>query len=291
MAKILVIAGDNLGIRLDQIDYSDFRRVHFPVIVEDTEYSESQEHSVSWLLAKFRDEDAMAKSSSLSREEIVEVVEANLDDCDLIVHVLMSSGLSAATHMVAEEVKSLYEERIPIINIDSRQTICGIGVVLLRLVEELKAIRDPEEIRKAAQQIVENTFMALALPDLRYLQRGGRIGKAKAFMGSVLKIIPLVGMKGEDTEGVILPLGKGRTPAQVNTLILDTIREGMNNRGVEKIKLAVTMGFGDNPEALADLEQKVRDSLPCDRLVSGEPHLVEAVHCGPRAWAIAVSFA
>jgi len=291
MANILVIAGDNLGIRLDQIDYPVFSRVHYPVIVEDTEYSENEDHSVSWLLAKFRDEDAMAKSSCLSREEIVEVIEANIEDCDLIVHVLMSSGLSAATHLIAEEVKSLYEDRIPIINIDSRQTICGIGVVLLRLVEELKTIHDPEEIRKTAKRIVENTFMALALPDLRYLQRGGRIGKAKAFMGSVLKIIPVVGMKGDEAEGVILPIGKGRTPAQANTLILNTIKGGMSKRGVEKIKLAVTMSFGDNPEAIADLERKVRDSLPCDRLISGEPHLVEAVHCGPRSWAIAVSFA
>ncbi len=291
MAKILVIAGDNLGIRLDQIDYPDFRRVHFPVIVEDSEYIEDEDHSFSWLLAKFRDDDAMAKSSCLSREEIIEVVEANLEGCDLIVHVLMSSGMSAATYMIAEEVKTLYEERIPIINIDSRQTMCGVGVVLLRLVEELKTIHDPEEIRKTAQRIIENTFMFLALPDLRYLQRGGRIGKAKAFMGSVLKIIPVVGMKGEEVEGVILPIGKGRTPAQANTLILNAIREGMSKRGVEKIKLAVTMSFGDNPEAIADLERKVRDSLPCDRHVSGEPHLVEAIHCGPRSWAIAVSFA
>lgn len=43
------------------------------------------------------------------------------------------------------------------------------------------------------------------MADLKYLYRGGRIGKAKALMGSVLKIIPVVGLMGNDKDGEIIP--------------------------------------------------------------------------------------
>ena len=72
----------------------------------------------------------------------------------------MSSGLSSASWKVAENVRKQYENVIPIINVDSRQALIGVGSVLLGIIDIIKNNDDLsiEEIEKLCQQVVENTY-------------------------------------------------------------------------------------------------------------------------------------
>ena len=196
--KIFIIVGDNLGLSRDQIDYEDLEIIKFPVLVEEKEYRESDQYNANWLISKFEKENVVAKSSTLPQNDIVEAVERNYRNYDLIIHVVMSSGLSSASWKVAENVRKQYENVIPIINVDSRQALIGVGSVLLGIIDIIKNNDDLsiEEIEKLCQQVVENTYSYYIFPDLNYLYKGGRIGRAQSLMGSLLHIIPIIGMMG-----------------------------------------------------------------------------------------------
>lgn len=118
--KIFIIVGDNLGLSREQIDYDALEIVKFPVFVGETEYRQSKEHTARWLVSKYENEKVVAKSSTLIHNEIAEIVERNGANYDLFIHVVMSSGLSAASFRVAENVKKQFENIVPIINVDTK---------------------------------------------------------------------------------------------------------------------------------------------------------------------------
>jgi len=286
--RILIISADNLGISIDQVPYQRFEYLKYPVLIGEKEYRESEIYSASWLMERFIKEKITAKSSSLSRAEMTNLIEKNVNNYDLIIQVVMGSNMSAATFNIAEEVKEKFRERIPVINIDSRQVTGGIGAVLLRLIDIIKTTDDVEGIKKQAEELVVNTFSYYVTPDLNYLYRGGRIGKAKALLGSVLRMLPVIGLMGDDPEGVVVPVGQGRTYKQVNSLIINSIREKMNEKKADKITISIISGDESNSEAINGLRQELVSSVPVEKLVTGKLHLVEAIYMGPGGYGITV---
>jgi len=281
--RILIITADNLGLSKEQIDYQDLKFLKFPIIVNGKEYRQSAEYNAAWLIEKYVKEGVIAQTSSIVKGELVEIVEANKNKYDLIIHVLMSSILSSATFAVAENVREMYEKTIPIINIDSRQLATGIGNVLMGVIDIIREHENEGDIIRLSQEMVKNTFTYMVIPDLNYFARGGRIGKAKALMGSVLRIIPIVGLMGDDEDGLLLPLDKGRTFKQVNDKVIDLVKAKMAEKSVRKIKRLIMNDFGDNQEAVSDLKEKLK-SLPCNEMIIGRPDLTAAVHGGPKAY-------
>ena len=289
--KIFVIVGDNLGLSREQIDYEALEILKFPVFVGETEYRQSEEHNAQWLISKFENEKVVAKSSTLIHNEIADIIERNRTNYDLFIHVVMSSGLSAASFLAAENVRKQYENIVPVINVDSRQAVNGVGSVLLGIIDLIKTNPNMsiEELEAACQQIVENTFSWFVLPDLNYLYRGGRIGKAQSLMGSVLHIIPLLGLMGNEKEGIILAMGKARTFRQINTMMMEQINVKMKEKSGSTIKRAITLqGYGDkNKEAIAEFMEKLK-TLPCNEIIHGKGGLVDAVYCGPGAYGVSI---
>ena len=286
--KVLIITGDNLGLSKEQIDYPDVEILKYPVVVDGKEYRESNEYTAQWLNEKYLKENVVAKSTSIVKGELVDIVEKNKDKYDLIIHVVMSSVMSAATFAIANSVKEMYENTIPIINIDSRQVMAGVGNVLLGVVDIIKKNNNMDDIVKLSQEVVQNTFSYFVVADLNYVYRGGRIGKAKALMGSVLRITPILGLMGDDKDGQIVPLGKGRTFKQVNSLIIELIKAKMAEKSATVIKRLNIIGFGDNKEAFSDLEEKLK-TIPCDDFIIGRADLVVAVYCGPKSYTVSVT--
>lgn len=286
--KILIITADNLGLSKEQIDYPDIEILKFPVVVNDKEYRGSNEYTAQWLNEKYLKEKVVAKTTSIVKGELIEVVEKNKDKYDLIIHVVMSSIMSAATFAIAKNVKEMYENTIPIINIDSRQVLSGVGNVLLGVIDIIKKNDNIDDIIKLSQEPVQNTFNYFVMADLNYLYRGGRIGKAKALMGSVLRITPILGLMGDDKEGQVIPLGKGRTFKQVNSQIIDLIKIKMAEKPATVIKRLNIVGFGDNKDAFSDLEEKLK-TIPCDDFIIGKADFAGAVYCGPKSYTVAIT--
>ncbi len=286
--KILIITADNLGLSKEQIDYPDIEILKFPVVVNDKEYRGSNEFTAQWLNEKYLKEKVVAKTSSIVKGELIEIVEKNKDKYDLIIHVVMSSVMSTATFTIAKNVKEMYENTIPIINIDSRQVLSGVGNVLLEVIDIIKKNDNTDDIIKLSQEPVQNTFNYFVMADLNYLYRGGRIGKAKALMGSVLRITPILGLMGDDKEGQIIPLGKGRTFKQVNSQIIDLIKAKMAEKPATIIKRLNIVGFGDNKDAFSDLEEKLK-TIPCDDFIIGKADFAGAVYCGPKSYTVAIT--
>ena len=112
-------------------------------------------------------------------------------DADGIVSIHISSKISG-TYNSALRGASLTSASCPVEVIDSFQGSMGLGLVVIAAAE-------------AANRGADQCFTLLET--LEYLRRGGRVGKAQALIGSILKIKPMTIMR----DGEVHPLGKART--------------------------------------------------------------------------------
>ncbi len=108
---------------------------------------------------------------------------------------------------------------------------------------------------------------------LRYLYMGGRIGRAKHLVGSLLNVKPLIGME----DGIIVALGQARTRARAYTKIVELMHERNPTRA--PIKVAIThVAALEQAELLLDMVNQACD--PRETLIS-QLSPVLGVHTGP----------
>lgn len=173
------------------------------------------------------------------------------------------------------------ESTIPVTVIDSRQVGLGVGLAVLAAAELARSGAGAQQVADEATRICAGTSMLFYVDTLEFLRRGGRIGAASAFLGSVLAVKPLL----EVTDGHIQPVEKIRTAARALARLEDL---AVARAGSGPVRLGV------HHLAAADRAEKVRDSLAA-RLPDASPVLVRQLgavigaHVGPGVVAVAVS--
>ena len=191
-----------------------------------------------------------------------------------IICINLSSRLSA-TMQAAQLAATAVRDECPIVVIDSRTVSMGLGALCLTAARRAADGARLEEIVEDVLSRRDRTRLFGALDTLEYLKKGGRIGNARALLGSVLSIKPIV----EVRDGAVEEAGKVRTRSKALALLADRAR-------AQKIdSLAVLHGQADDVEDLLD---RLSEFFPRDEIVTGLVGPVIGTHAGPGV--IGVSF-
>jgi DegV family protein with EDD domain len=167
--------------------------------------------------AKARESSAMAETSAPSPGAFAEVfAKAKSDGYDGVCCLTISSGLSATFQAARAGAQELSGE-IPVEVIDTRLATMGEGLVVLEAAEAAQAGGALEEVAARARQAIGATTVFGTLENLEALRRGGRIGSAQAFIGSMLSIKPII----EVRDGVVEGESRQRTRARSLQYLLD----------------------------------------------------------------------
>jgi len=128
------------------------------------------------------------------------------EGCDGVVCVTISADLSSGTHQSAVTAAGAlgdFDVRV----VDTRTVTMGQGLVALAAAEAAAAGADVDEIARLSAQVAARTRVYGAIDTLEHLQRGGRIGAARAMLGSMLSIKPVV----QVSDGIVAEESKQRT--------------------------------------------------------------------------------
>jgi DegV family protein with EDD domain len=192
-----------------------------------------------------------------------------------VVSIHMTSKGSGA-YQAARTAQSMAKEAIPNLVVEVIDTLnvsmCHGWVVI----EAARASLDGKsflEVLEIVRKLIPATRMIQTADTLKYLYMGGRIGKAKHMVGSLLNIKPLISME----DGVIVPVGQARSRARAYQMIVDRIEAAVGNLG--KIKIAYM-------HAAAREEAEKIKTMVEERLISVESIIAElspalGVHTGP----------
>lgn len=161
-----------------------------------------------WKLA--RQSQALAETSAPAPGAFHDVFAAAADDgCAGVVCVTLSSRLSA-TYQAAHAGAEPFAGKFPVAVIDSLTATVAEGLLVLEAAELVESGADFARTVATVTAAVPRMFLYGTLDTLEYLRRGGRIGNAQAFFGSLLSIKPVVVVRN----GVVEPESRQRTRAR-----------------------------------------------------------------------------
>lgn len=158
-------------------------------------------------------------TSQPSPGDFVEVYDRLGQDADGIVSIHLSSKESG-THNSAVQAKAITKATCPIDVVDSEQFSMGLGMIVIKAAEAANRGASVEEVAATARDAIGLSQCIASFDTLEYLERGGRIGKAKALVGSLLRLKPAIIIR----DGQVHELGKTRTLVKSIAQLKETAR-------------------------------------------------------------------
>ena len=191
-----------------------------------------------------------------------------LDGGDEIVSVHLSSKVSGTYNSALMAAQSVGEGKIDVV--DSLSTSMALGFMALEGAKLAKAGRDRQAVAECLQGLVPKARVICVVDTLTYLERGGRIGKARALLGSLLNVKPILQLK----DGEVVPVGRARgRPQSLSRLVELLQRDGKVSQ------LAIMHGAAQTDAE--QLRERVASSYPGVDIQLTEIGAVLGTHTGP----------
>ena len=182
-----------------------------------------------------------------------------------------SGAFQAATVAASTLREKLPELRIEVIDTLS-VSMCQ-GWMVIEAARAALENRSLPEIVEQVKDMIPVTSMIQTADTLKYLYMGGRIGRAKHLVGSLLQIRPLIGME----EGVIVPLGQARSRRKAYQMMADMVEAAVGPGG--KVKVAYVHAAAQ--EETEKIRELVEQRLTCVESLIAELPPALGVHTGP----------
>jgi DegV family protein with EDD domain len=138
----------------------------------------------------------------------VEVYNKLAKETDEILVVVVSSKLSG-TYDSALNAKSLVKDKCRIEVIDSQKVVMGLGLVVIAAAKACQAGASLDELVNLVRSSLPKSHSIMSFDTLKYLAKGGRIGKAQSLLGSLLSVKPILTLR----DGEVYPLTRVRSRA------------------------------------------------------------------------------
>mgnify|MGYP001291080943 FL=1 len=192
--------------------------VHF----EDKVYKDGIEINSDDFFDRLINGDIFPKTSQPSVGEFIDVYEKLGTDENEIISIHISDQLSGTINSATQAAKHL-ENKVKVHIIDSKQISISLGLLAIAAANAVKEGKEINEILKLIEDLVGRSYVYTALDTLEYLEKGGRIGKAKSLLGKMLNFKPIIG----SSNGIIDAFGRGRS----NTACMIKLEELIKSTG------------------------------------------------------------
>lgn len=283
MSKVVVVTDSNSGITQAQAKELGIKVLPMPFMIDGETYFEeitlSQEEFYQKLAQK-----ADISTSQPSPDSIMQLWDELLNECDEIVHIPMSSGLSGSCQTAAMLAQD-YEGKVYVVN-NQRISVTQKRSVYDAL-ELAKVGKSGSEIKEILEKDKFNSSIYIMIDTLYYLKKGGRVTPAAAALGTLLKIKPVLQIQGEKLDA----FAKARTINQAKSIMISAIKSDIEKRfgGISPDnQIYLSIAHTQNEEAANILKQELQEQFPDYPIISVDPlSLSVSCHIGPGSLAIA----
>jgi len=220
------------------------------------------------------------KTSQVSPQAFKTIFTSYAEANQPLVYLAFSSELSGTyqtAKMMEQEVKEAYPDA-ELHVIDTKCASIGYGLVILRAAQLAKDGAGSREIIDTATYHSEHMEHIFTVDDLEYLYRGGRVSKTAAFVGSFLKIKPILHVE----DGKLVPLEKIRGSKKLLNRMLDIMEE----RGIDFSNQTIGISHGDDLEKAERIADMVKEKFDAKDVLIEMVGSTIGAHSGPGTLAI-----
>ena len=218
----------------------------------------------------------MASNPEVIRSTFQSYVNQELD----ILHISFSSALSGGCSNVVVGAAEICEENpgAKIIVVDTLNASMGEGMAVMKAVQLKEEGKSIDEIASWLEEHKFEFCVLFTVDDLGHLQRGGRISKTTAFIGTMINIKPILYV---NNEGQLLPLTKERGRKKSFSTIVNIMLENMGK--YKDSDDVICIAHGDSLEDAQFLAGLIKEKLPSRKILINYVSPSIGAHSGPGA--------
>ncbi len=277
MRKIGLVVCGNSGIDYMKLDYP-VKVIRSTLNLDGKEYEDYVDITADEFYKKIDENpDIDVSTSQTSTGRIAQVYEElKAEGYDEILVVVISSRLSG-TYQGALLAKEMVEG-VHIYVLDSKSVSYGEAYMILEAVRMIKENKMLVEIVDHLEKIRDHIKIYVLVDTLKYLVKNGRLSAANGFIGTLLKIKPLLHIQ---SDGTLVPLEKIRTTHKAQSRLVEIINNEIFEKNV--IMFIVYTNNKDKAEELKDIILKKNPNVKIE-VVPLTP--VVGAHAGPGTIAV-----
>ena len=267
---IRIVTDSASDISLEEAEDLGIEIVPLSIRFGEAEYTDLVDLSVSDFYQKMAESDLLPSTAAPSPGAF----EAAFKRCaeagaDGVICINLSLALSA-TGQAAQLAADALADTLPVKCIDSKSITCGLGTIIRKAAGAAKDGGSMDEIVALVENLASRTRIFATLDTLENLKKGGRIGGAKAMLGTMLQFKPCLDL----SSGEVVEAGRQRT--RKKSLIW--LKEVLESEG-EISELSIIHGDAPDVEEFATL---ISDIVPKDQIRINQLGAVIGTHGGPR---------
>jgi DegV family protein with EDD domain len=271
--RVAIVADTTGYLPADLVARNGIHLVSLYVNWDDTSEREADMPNFDEFYARLRTADRLPTTSQPSIGDFLAVYEPLVEQGLDVVSIHISAGISGTLESARQAKEQLAERtgagRVTVV--DSERACGGMGLIVLAAARRAQAGGSLEDVLARVEEARAGLKMWFAVDTLEYLRRGGRIGAASAWLGSALKIKPILTLDKE-----ITPIERVRTGAKAVARLIEYAQQrhadGADGWVVQHIQA---------PEEAQRLIDATREIMGRDAVFVSEVGPVIGAHVGP----------
>ena len=272
---VKIVTDSTCDIARDVVEQHGITIVPAYVLFGEESFRQGIDINPTQFYARLTSSSALPSTSQPTPGDFVEGLEPLLSEGHEVVCITVARQLSGTYNSAVQAASQLDSDAITII--DSSTASVGHMLQVIAAAEDAASPdATAESVAAAATQRAASGFGLAMVDTLEYLQRGGRIGKAQAFMGSILKVKPILRVAG----GEVLPVDRPRNLRRGLQRLEELVRE--QGGSVSKLGVAYTTDAAPAQE----MRNRLSDLADPENTYTVQIGSAIGTHVGPGAVAI-----
>lgn len=236
MKKIKIVTDSTVDLADHQIEQYELEVVPLSIYIDGQTYTDRVDITPEGFMKKMAKSAELPKSSQPPVGLFVELYDRLADEGYDVISIHMTGGMSG-TIQSAETAATMTKGNVTVI--DSRFISRGLAFQVIEAAKMAQAGKSKVEILEVIDKIKMNTRLFVYVDTLENLIKGGRIGKGKGFIGSLLNIKPIASLEG----GVYTPVTKVRSHTQAAKYLAQQFVQDVKGKTIKGVAIAHAEGL------------------------------------------------
>ncbi len=268
MSKIAILTDTSATLSESLLSQYNIHTIPHNIQWGDESYLDSVTIKTSEFYERLANDPVIPTTAQITMAAFLEVYEKLVPDYDAILVLLLSSGVSGTINGALSAAAEF--DKVPVEIVDTKSTAGGLALVVLAAAEAVNNGASLSEAAAVARTVSENLHVYFVVDTLKYLHRGGRIGGASRYLGTMLSIKPILTMAGT-IDAVDRARGQKKALQQLVSIVADKVQN-------QPVRISV---FHANvPETAVTVLNLCRDAMQIEQAYTLELSPVIGTHVG-----------
>jgi DegV family protein with EDD domain len=272
MSKVAIVTDSTSDIPKEIAEQLNITIVPLMVTFGDESFlDDGKEITIDEFYKRIRTSDKLPTTTQPTPNDFIEVYSKLLEENDSVISIHISKKMSGTVNSAELAKKQLPGKDIEVV--DSQLVHFPLGFLIIKAANLMQEGKTKEEILKGINDFKPKIKVLFVPSTLEYLKKGGRIGKAKGLIASLLEIKPILTLHG----GEVSQYKTTRRWNQAKTELINSMKSMINEPG----NLIVSIGDSDAKQDAVDMYERIKDTFNPKEIIRVDIGAVVGTHLGP----------